>query len=65
MVLSQDYDNSMSQAQTFRTVTGLSGEGVSFESMAEPGMYLTLSGGAASLTDGSDPQAVSFDVDDA
>ena len=65
VVLSQDYDNSMSQAQTFRTVTGLSGEGVSFESMAEPGMYLTLSDGAASLTDGSDPQAVSFDVDDA
>lgn len=64
VVLSQDYDNSMSQAQTFRTVTGLSGKGVSFESVAEPGMYLTLSGGAVSLTDGSDPQAVSFDIED-
>ncbi len=60
VVLCQDHDNKMSQAQTFRTVTGLAGEGVSFESAAQPGMYLTLSGGAATLTDGSDANAASF-----
>ena len=60
VVLSQDYDGKMAEAQTFRTVTGLAGQGVSFESLAQPGMYLTLSGGAASLTDGGDVNAVSF-----
>ena len=60
VVLSQDYDGSMAQAQTFRTVEGLAGRGVSFESLAQPGMYLTLSGGTASLTNGEDADAVSF-----
>ena len=50
----------MAEAQTFRTVEGLAGEGVSFESLTEPGMYLTLSGGTASLTDGEDISAASF-----
>ena len=62
VVLAQDYDGSFAQAQTFRTVEGLAGRGVSFESLAQPGMYLTLSGGAATLTDGTDADAVSFTV---
>lgn len=60
VVLSQDFDGKMAEAQTFRTVEGLAGEGVSFESVSQPGMYLTLSGGIASLTDGADANAVSF-----
>ena len=62
VVLCQDYDGSFAEAQTFRTVTGLAGEGVSFESVAEPGKYLTLSGGEATLTDGSDTKAASFTI---
>ena len=60
VVLSQDYNGSMAEAQTFRTVEGLAGQGVSFESLTRPGMYLTLSEGAASLTNGEDADAVSF-----
>lgn len=62
VVLSQDADGKMAQAQTFRTVAGLSGTGVSLESLLMPGMYLTLSGGEASLTDGTDAAAASFQV---
>ena len=64
VVLSQDYDGKQAEAQTFRTVTGLSGEGVSFESVTQSGKYLTLSGGALTLTDGSDVNAVSFTVEE-
>ncbi|MCH5350044.1 MAG: family 43 glycosylhydrolase [Oscillospiraceae bacterium] len=60
VVLCQDFDGRMAQSQTFRTVEGLAGEGVSFESLSEPGMYLTLSGGKASLTAGEDADSVSF-----
>lgn len=63
-VLSQNHDNSMTQAQTFKTVEGLAGQGVSFESVAYPGMYLTLTGGAASLTDGSNAEACSFVIEE-
>jgi len=62
VVLSQDYDGKMAEAQTFITVGGLSGEGVSFESLAYEGMYLTLTGGVASLTDGSNAEACSFNI---
>lgn len=62
VVLCQDHNNKMSEAQTFRTVTGLSGQGVSFESVAQPGKYLTLSGGSLTLTDGSSADAASFTV---
>lgn len=63
-VLSQDYNATMATAQTFKTVTGLAGEGVSFESVAWPGMYLTLKDGQASLTDGSDAAACSFIIEE-
>ncbi len=62
VALSQDSSGIYADIQTFQTVTGLAGEGVSFESVVYPGMYLTLSGGVASLTDGSDPQACSFNI---
>ena len=62
VTLGQDADGGNAQAQTFRTVTGLSGTGVSFESVLLPGMYLTLSGGEASLTDGADAAAASFRI---
>lgn len=62
VALSQDSAGIYADIQTFKTVTGLAGEGVSFESIAFPGMYLTLSGGVASLTDGSDANACSFNI---
>lgn len=62
VVLCQDFDGKMADAQTFITVGGLNGEGVSFESVEYPGMYLTLSDGSASLTDGSDKSACSFNI---
>ncbi len=58
--LSQDDDGKKANAQTFITVSGLSGEGVSFESLEYVGMYLTLSEGVATLTDGTDAEACSF-----
>ena len=61
--LTQDSTGKMADIQTFKTVEGLAGEGVSFESVAFEGMYLTLSGGSASLTDGTDVQACSFVIE--
>ena len=61
--LTQDYNGKLADAQTFMTVVGLSGEGVSFESVAYPGMFLTLTGGKASLTDGTDAVACSFVIE--
>jgi len=60
VALSQDHNGKMAESQTFKTIAGLSGEGISFEAVAFPGMYLTLSGGVASLTDGADVEACSF-----
>ena len=64
VVLSQDIDASKAAAkrQTFHTVTGLGGEGVSFESVAFPGSYLTIKDGVLCLTDGSDSASAAFDV---
>ncbi len=61
--LSQDWDGYQSNSMTFKTVAGLAGEGVSFESVVTPGQYLTLSGGALTLSDGADVQAASFLVE--
>lgn len=62
VVLSQDHDCSMAQKQTFQTVYGLAGSGVSFESVAFPGMYLSIVDGVACLTDGSDANVCTFDI---
>lgn len=64
VVLAQDADGKQAEAQTFKTVKGLNGEGISFESVKYPGMYLTLADGVASLTDGSNKDACSFVIDE-
>lgn len=61
--LTQDSTGKMAEAQTFRTVEGLAGEGVSFEAVAFEGMFLTLNGGVASLTDGSDAESCTFIIE--
>ena len=61
-VLCQDHNGKFAEAQTFRTIEGLAGEGISFEAVSEPGKYLTLSGGALTLTVGSDAKAASFRI---
>lgn len=59
--LSQNASGKLGVSQTFRTVKGLSGEGVSFESVAEEGMFITdAGGGVMKLTDGSDKDACTF-----
>lgn len=65
ITLSQDTKASEASAanQTFKTVEGLSDKSaVSFESVAQPGMYITLVDGVLTLTDGSDKEASTFVV---
>lgn len=61
--MSQDYDGNQALQQTFKTVMGLAGEGVSFECIGNPGKYLTIVDGKAALTDGSDKEACSFIIE--
>lgn len=50
--------------QTFHTVQGLAdAEGVSFESVSQPGFYLTVTLDTLVVTDGSDKDAATFYVD--
>ena len=59
--LSQNFNGTMTDAQTFKTVKGLAGEGVSFESISAPGMYITyVSGKVLKLTDGSKADKCTF-----
>ena len=51
--------------QTFRTVEGFAGKGVSFESVHKPGNYLAIKDGALALSDGSDAKSVTFYMDKA
>ena len=49
--------------QTFHTVVGLADkEGVSFESVSQPGKYVTFEGDVLKLTDGSNAEASTFYV---
>ena len=61
--LSQDADGKQAVAQTFKTVMGLAGEGVSFACIGNPGMYLSVVDGKATLTDGTDPECCTFRID--
>lgn len=61
--LSQDNTGTMATAQTFRTVKGLSGEGVSFESVRYKGQYITVKKGILTLSDGEDRDACTFYID--
>lgn len=64
IVLSQNADKSLTNAQTFKTVTGLSGEGVSFESITTPGTYITCDAdGNLVMSDGSNKDACTFTVE--
>jgi hypothetical protein len=63
VVLTQDVGANRMEAMTFRTVKGLSGDGVSFESMLYPGSYLTNSGGTLVLSDGADAAESTFVVE--
>lgn len=61
--MAQDEDASvdMAKKQTFRTVQGLSNEkGISFESIAYPGRYLTMSNCKLILSDGTDVESSTF-----
>ena len=61
--LSQDTKASDTTAasQTFKTVTGLGDKNaISFESVSQPGKYLTLQDGSLCLTDGKDKKASTF-----
>lgn len=61
--VSQDYDGNQALQQTFQTVMGLAGQGVSFECVGNPGKYLTILDGKATLTDGTDKDACTFLID--
>lgn len=59
--LSQNYKKQWTKNQTFRTVKGLAGDGISFESILNPGTYLTHAGKSVlKMTDGSDKDACTF-----
>lgn len=63
VTLAQDIDASADTAkrQTFHTVQGLAGsKGVSFESVAYPGYYLTIVNGTLALRNGADKEAATF-----
>lgn len=63
VVQSQDLDASADTAkrQTFRTLQGFSDKnGVTFESVAYPGNYLTVVNGALTMTNGADKMAATF-----
>ena len=49
--------------QTFKTVEGINGSGVSFESISNPGMFVTIQSGVAILTNGEDADACSFVIE--
>ncbi len=66
VTLAQDADASEAAAkrQTFRTVAGMADAGgVSFESISQPGKYLTVKEKKLCLTDGSDQKMATFYVD--
>ena len=60
-----DY-TSVKERMTFKTVAGLDGEYYSYslESVAKPGMFVTVSDGKLTLTNGSDTDACSFVITD-
>ncbi len=66
VTLAQDTDagEDTAKKQTFRAVTGLDKkDAVSFESVSQPGMYLTVKDELLCLTDGSDKAAATFTVE--
>ena len=65
VILRQDTDGTAAtaQAQTFRSVQGLNGTAaIAFESVSQPGMYLSVVNNALTLTDGSNPALCVFTI---
>ena len=64
IVLSQDVNGTILEANsmTFRTVLGLAGEGISFESVLLPGYYLSSSNKDLILTSNPVPEEATFNV---
>ncbi len=66
VTLAQDIDASEDTAkkQTFRTRKGLNGKEntISFESVSQQGMYLTMKDNILCLTDGTDKEATVFSI---
>ena len=64
IVLAQNANGKLTEQQTFKTLKGLNGEGVTFESIVTPGQYITCGeDGSLTLTDGSDRDACSFVIE--
>lgn len=66
VVLAQDVDGSdeTAKTQTFRTMTGLGdAKGISFESVLNPGQYLTIVDNTLTLTDGKDKKNATFYIE--
>ncbi len=64
VVLAQDAGGTEEEANrmTFRTLYGMNGEGVTFESVQYPGYYMTSRDGALYLEQDPDPEAATFYV---
>ena len=64
VVLSQDVNGSTEEANsmTFRTLLGLTGEGVTFESVAYPGYYLTSQDRDLILASNPDAKKATFKI---
>lgn len=65
VVLSHDHDGSKStsESMTFRTLDGLAGYGVTFESVSTPGYYLTSEFGKLKISNTPDPLEATFEVE--
>ena len=50
----------MANQQTFKTIKGLSGDGVSFESVSQPGHFITVTDDKLTLTKGESPKDCTF-----
>lgn len=66
VVLAQDAGGTQDEAErmTFRTIEGLSGKGVTFESVKYPGYYLVSNNGALSMSSEPDKKQATFFVSD-
>lgn len=66
-VLTQDHDGEQGAKMTFRTTAPINGDetGVSFESVSDPGRYLTVFNGTLTLSYGTIPDDCVFSIDTA
>lgn len=67
LVLTQQdtLSKSLARRMTFKTVKGINGNdtAVSFESVAKPGYFITMTSDGVTLTDGTDTDACSFTIE--